>query len=129
MINYPDLTSVENKFPPLSHEVVLDFKSRNKERQSIERLFKLERDYTLIDDDLADNVVKNMKKLDVFLKEYPNSTGIISLSRVGFSSTFNQSLVYAIQSCGGKCSQGRYFILAKVNGKWIIEKEVIDWIA
>ena len=129
VINYPDLTGVEKSFPPLLHEVVLNFKSRNKERQSIERLFKLEKDYTLIDDGLAANVLKDMKKFDVFLKEYPNSTGIISLSRVGFSSTSNQSLVYAIQWCGDTCSQGRYFILAKVNSKWVIEKEMIDWIA
>ena len=65
-----------------------------------------------------------------FYAKYPRSGGIIELSRVAFDSAKTKALLY----CGtifdhGKGGIGYYILLKKRDGKWIIEKKVMAWIA
>jgi hypothetical protein len=59
----------------------------------------------------------------MFHKKFPNSSGLLSFSNVGFNKDHNQALVYAAWNCGDTCGVGEYILLKKVHGKWEIVKE------
>jgi len=64
-----------------------------------------------------------------FYKKYPDSTGLIFFSKVGFSSDHNQAMLYAGRQCGGLCGSGSYLLLNKRNGKWVVEKDMGLWVS
>ena len=64
-----------------------------------------------------------------FYQKYPNSSGLIFFSNVGFNVQRDQAFVYAGQSCGGLCGSGEYVLLSKVNGKWEIRNETVLWVS
>jgi hypothetical protein len=64
-----------------------------------------------------------------FDERFPNSSGILSFSNVGFNQQYNQALVYVAHSCGGLCGEGDFVLLRKVNGKWEILNEQNMWIS
>ena len=64
-----------------------------------------------------------------FYKKYPDSSGIIFFSNVGFNDEHSQAFVYAGRSCGGLCGEGEYILLNKVNGRWVIQKEQDLWVS
>jgi hypothetical protein len=60
-----------------------------------------------------------------FYEAYPNSPGIIRLSRVGIGSGGTLALISVAHTCGTLCGSGRYLLLSKASGEW----EVIDqWV-
>lgn len=64
-----------------------------------------------------------------FHKRYPRSSGIISLSNIGFNQQRDQAFLYASRHCGGLCAQGDYVLLKKVDGRWRIVKEDNVWVS
>lgn len=64
-----------------------------------------------------------------FYKRYPNSSGILYFSDVGFNERHDQAFVYSARTCGGLCGSGEYVLLRKVNGKWEILKERELWVS
>ena len=59
-----------------------------------------------------------------YYEKYPNSTGLLRLSRVGFNSDGNQAAFYISNSCGGLCGGGYFVIMEKVNSSWKVVQEV-----
>ena len=64
-----------------------------------------------------------------FYKTYPNSSGLIHLSQVGFNNRHDQAFVYVARSCGGLCGGGSYILLGKTNGRWIVLREEGLWVS
>ena len=64
-----------------------------------------------------------------FYKTYPNSSGLIFLSKVGFNNRHDQALVYVARTCGGLCGVGSYFLLGKANGKWIFLRDEVLYVS
>ena len=64
-----------------------------------------------------------------FRKKFPNSSGYLSFSNVGFNKERNQAFVYVFWNCGDTCALGEYFLLKKVRGKWEIVKEDVLWVS
>lgn len=65
----------------------------------------------------------------VFYKHYPDSTGVLALSRVGFSASMDQAFVYARNTCGSLCGVGEYYLLSKKNGAWRVEAVLRLWVS
>jgi hypothetical protein len=57
-----------------------------------------------------------------FRKRYPDFTGILSISSVGFDEQEDRALVYVSFVCGMLCGEARFFTLEKRGEKW----EVIE---
>ena len=57
-----------------------------------------------------------------FYKRYPNSSGWIQLSAVGFNADKTVAVVYMGQHCGGLCGGGGFHVLQKKDGKWALLK-------
>jgi hypothetical protein len=54
-----------------------------------------------------------------FRQSFPDSTGYLILSAVGFNSEKTVALVYVEYRCGGLCGSSRYCILKKRDGRWV----------
>jgi hypothetical protein len=64
-----------------------------------------------------------------YYEKYPNSTGLLHVSRVGFNSDANQAAFYISNHCGGLCGGGYFAIMEKVNSNWKVVQEVQVWVS
>jgi hypothetical protein len=64
-----------------------------------------------------------------FYKQFPHSPGLLTFSRVGFSTDGAQALFYVGGECGGLCGGGYYVVMERHNGRWDIEKEINVWVS
>lgn len=72
-------------------------------RKEISRLLKT----NLLDGDWSD-----------FFKKYPESTGLLSFSRIGFNEQKTHAILYVEKNCGNKCGTGNYLFYYKTSDKW-----------
>lgn len=54
-----------------------------------------------------------------FRQSFPDSSGYVIFSAVGFNSEKTIALVYVDYRCGGLCGSSRYYILEKHDGHWV----------
>jgi hypothetical protein len=64
-----------------------------------------------------------------YYEKYPNSAGLLRLSRVGFNSDGNQAALYVSNYCGGLCGGGYFVIMEKVDSNWKVVQEVQVWVS
>lgn len=66
----------------------------------------------------------------LFFRKYPQSAGLVRLSRVGFNAARSEALVYLEFQCGAECGSGRLVQLARdPAGNWRIVSGELLWIA
>ncbi len=58
---------------------------------------------------------------------HPDSAGWINLSDVGFSRGGQQALVYVAMASGSLGGSGRWFLLSKREGSWIVDSSKLVW--
>jgi hypothetical protein len=63
-----------------------------------------------------------------FQKKFPHNLGLIALSGVGFNPTRTQAVFYIDHFCG-LCGGGRYVLMEKINGAWLVRDEYYTWIS
>ncbi len=59
-----------------------------------------------------------------YYRRYPESTGFVMLSRIGFNTEHTQGLLYIGSRCGPGCGDINFLLLEKVNGTWTTKKEL-----
>jgi hypothetical protein len=65
-----------------------------------------------------------------FEKRFPNSYGLVSLSRVGFNAEATQAVVNVDHGCGGLCGEGTIVMLGRdPSGRWRIVDRRGTWIS
>ena len=107
-----------------------DLPAKNRESYSLARHFAVTRSYLLLSaDDFSD--IFRKKDLDVgwddFYRKYPNSSGYITLSRVGFNADMTKAILYRETYCGVLCAYGGYVLLGKEKGKWNVTRGFLCW--
>jgi len=99
----------------------------NKGQQEL-KVWNLGVNYLMVrNSDLPDSKFENF--WDRFYRKYPNSTGLMFFSKVGFNDRHDQAFLYMGRSCGGLCGVGEYVLLNKVNGEWVVSKEQELWVS
>ncbi|HKS30416.1 MAG TPA: hypothetical protein VJS44_21500 [Pyrinomonadaceae bacterium] len=113
---------LKNSSPELEPETLNDLQIKGKETQRLERKFSLNIKYIIVKDEEIEALFKDnvMGGWEAFHRKYPKSSGILSLSRVGFNSDKTQAIVYKGWSCGGLCGGGGYILLKKKKGVWVV---------
>jgi hypothetical protein len=91
--------------------------------------FHLSVAYELVDKTEVDSIFNKGGWWTDYYRKYPNSQGILSLSRVGFSPDGKQAVFYASNGCGGKCGTGTYVVMERVDSGWKVAKEILIWIS
>lgn len=111
----------------LEGDTLNDYQARNRDEERLSNLFNLKVQSELIsgrdiDDLLAKNFIEGWQAIK---DKYPDSNGIITLSKVGFNRQTTQALVYVAISCGPHCGEGNFILLSKAKGIWSIQSKLM----
>lgn len=116
--------------PGGGQRVTDDFRDSNQRPVELRRNFNLGVEYKLISHDELKTIPEERMRLEGYRAKYPDSYGVISLSRVGFNEDKTQALLYISQiSCGSGCGEGICMLLAKENSAWKVMAERLSWIS
>jgi hypothetical protein len=116
---------VKEMIPEAELQVLDDYLAKNQTQESL-KVSNLGLNYVLVkDSDLPDD--KFDRFWTKFYKKFPDSSGIIFFSKVGFNRRHDQAFVYAGRTCGSLCGSGEYVLLKKLNGNWVIQREHGLW--
>ncbi|MBD0371703.1 MAG: hypothetical protein ICV60_12760 [Pyrinomonadaceae bacterium] len=110
--------------PELQAETVEDLQAKSTSPSTLARNFSIGINYLLVSNEEIKEMFKGdgvLRGWEAFHRKYPNSGGILTLSRVGFNADKTQALVYKGWSCGGLCGGGGYTLLVKKKGAWVIK--------
>ncbi|HEV2522536.1 MAG TPA: hypothetical protein VGT24_09155 [Candidatus Acidoferrales bacterium] len=130
LISWKEITTyLQKQFPMLQRATLDSFRETNVYPASFKRSFQLPVPYELVDKAEIDAVFKHGGWWTDYYRKYPNSQGILSLSRVGFSPDGKQAVFYAGNMCGGKCGRGNYVVMERVDSGWKVAKEILFWIS
>jgi len=123
------LKYVKSKMSGLSRKTVNNFKTRNGQVRLLKNLFNVNVKYVLISSGEREEVFRYGMRWDKFYEKYPNSSGIMRLSRVGFNNKMKQALVYVGKQQHGLSGSGVFYLLTKKNNVWTVKAELPVWIS
>lgn len=113
----------------LSKETLDNFLMNNDITYPLYKSFNLKVNYIFINKQELRDLFKNHNGWDEFYKKYPDSQGILTLSKVGFNKKLNQSLIYYGNQSNWLAGTGYLVFLTKKNNIWKIKKEIMIWIS
>jgi hypothetical protein len=110
----------------LKPETIQNFIAQNAKRQPIISPAKGTLKVELLDGKEVQDTVQfgRWKKL---FTAYPDSSGIVSLSKVGFDKTGTQALVYLANVYAEETGQGTILFLQKIGQQWKVKEKVLNW--
>jgi hypothetical protein len=97
-------------------------------RYSINPYIKFKLPHTLITDAEIDQIFSN-GGWEEFYRRYPNSRGIVYLSRVGFNNNETQALLYFAHQYTEAAGEGFLVLLKNTQGKWKQIAQTNVWIS
>lgn len=106
-----------------------DYETRNEQTQELDRRFSLDAQYVLISESEVTEIFESGDDWSQFYATYPNSPGIVALSRVGFNAEMNQALVYVEDHAAYGSAQGLYVFLTKQEKGWVIQRMIVAWVS
>jgi hypothetical protein len=112
--------------PGTRDDTVKDFALKNREVRRLENRFKLDLITSILNSDDFDEMMARdlYEGWRVVHENYPNSSGVISLSSVGFNREGTQAIVYIRRGCGPTCGESKLFVLTKDSGVWSVQSNV-----
>jgi hypothetical protein len=126
-VSQPFHEMLKESMPEADPQTLDNYLAANKSRKPL-RVADLGIDYVLVNNsDLPDGGYERFWTR--FYEKYPNSSGLVFFSDIGFNAQHDQAFLYAGRTCGGLCGAGEYVLLRKVNGKWEIRKEHALWVS
>lgn len=66
---------------------------------------------------------------DKFYKRYKNCYGVVRLSKVVFNDNLDRAMFYVQNFKGSLDASGDIIVMRKVNGTWIIEMYINQWVS
>lgn len=114
-------------YPDLGEELYTDFGAKNAEPADLERLFALDADYVVANVDAL--FASGAVGWADFYAKYPDADGLLTLSRVGFDQGMQSALVCVSYYQGGLSGMGRYVLLKKEGGRWVVRGGYGAWIS
>jgi len=107
----------------LEWELVASFKERNQQPHPLEPVLDLDVEYQLLTQEEVDELQPQDEASGwkMFYEKYPDTVGIIHLSRVGFNADLSQALVYIAHYHYQQPLLGGYYLMTRQDGGWVIE--------
>jgi len=107
----------------IQEEVVEAWRKKNESISLLQRKFDFKYEYhmvtrTELDEYESDNFFGE------FYKRYPDSNGLISVSRIGYDKTKNTALIHVIHSYGTLGARYYFIVLQKNTGGWDIVRRI-----
>ena len=104
------------KLQSLTEETVLDLLAKEKEPEMFEQSFALPRESVFLDKAVKKAIFRDGRGWESFYEAYPDSGGVFSLSRVGFSPDGRQALVHVGRQWMGRAGGGEVVLLTLADG-------------
>lgn len=105
-----------------SQEVLDDFEAKNREPRPLKADFGLRIRTQPISAEEVRRLVPvrdGIPDFDPMHEKYPEASGVVTLSRVGFDRDFTQAIVEVNRgSCGRGCGDGAFLFLKREDGRW-----------
>ncbi len=124
-----ELNHLKEIIPKMHQGTIVDFIAKNTESYSLKNFINQRADYLLVNSDEINLIFGNPENSwERFYEEYPDSDGIITLSRAGFNEKKNQALVYVANQWEDNLGTGIYYFLERQKENfWSIKNEVPIW--
>jgi hypothetical protein len=119
----------ENFGSSILEETLADYLQKHEQPVQLEQQFVLPVEYVLINEAEVDRLVDESGNWQLFFEAYPTSTGVITLSPVGFNQAGDQALVYTGFRGDYGSGQGYYILLIKQDDRWRVDQMVVAWIS
>ena len=128
------LRHLTREFPAPYPKTIADFKAKNTHQFQLDRNLPGIESYMLVSPEELNKLWDGCKAgqscgWDLFYSKYPESSGIVNMSRVGFSPSGDDALVYLGHRSHWKAGTGYLVLLHKNNGEWTVAKSVIAWMS
>jgi hypothetical protein len=128
-----DWEHVKRGMRSLSEETISGYESARKNESELKAKLDIPYKYQLISDKQLVKVVPHpngpFEHWAKFYKQYPNSAGYNSFSRVGYDKAKRNALVYFVNWCGSACGTGTYLLLEKGEHGWVVKETAGMWIS
>ena len=122
--------SLRKKAPALQRATIDSFRTANSQQAFLHRSIRSPIDYELVTSAQLEPIFcKHCGDWPEYYKRFPGASGIVTWSRVGFNSDGTQALFYESYRCGGLCGTGRYVLMEKKNGSWMIRTDIVVWVS
>lgn len=122
--------SLRKQEPALQKTTTDGFGNVNVQQAFLRRSVRCALDCVVIDSAQLESIFKkDGGDWLAYHKQFPGSPGLLTFSRVGFSTDGAQALFYVSSNCGGLCGGGYYVVMGRHNGRWAIEKEINVWVS
>ncbi|MBE0643255.1 MAG: hypothetical protein IH600_04180 [Bacteroidetes bacterium] len=109
-------------------DAIQHYKERNAQPATIERKLTLDVEYVLLSAaDIQDMITQG--GYEEIYKRYPNSNGVTTLSRVGFSANRGTAVVYLSHTPGFLAGAGWAVLCRKVSGRWQVTASTVVWVS
>lgn len=130
---FPVIIAKQNKIIANNELTLLfqDLETKEKTSKLINNSFNVKHGHELLDKNDFDALVKpeSISGWSEYYKKYPNSSGYISLSRVGFNADITKAIVFRVIRCGKRCASADYFLFEKTNGQWKQINSINCWVS
>jgi uncharacterized protein YkvS len=112
----------------VDEEVLGNFRDKNAHPLQFENRFSFAGTTVLMSQEEFDSIFAGSGVWDEFYERYPKSNGIMTFSRVGFNSQYDEALVYIGIQSHFKDGAGYYVFLEKLNDGWVVGETTLAWV-
>jgi hypothetical protein len=106
--------------------LVDSYRSLNAASHTIDPNLDIEQHYTMMPEAEWDEVFGQSGSVWTrFEARYPQASGIIVFSRVGFDEEEDTALAFMYYRCGDLCGAGGLYVLVKTDGSWKVQDELM----
>jgi len=123
-----ELAYLKEQMPSLGNKIINDFKSKNLRSYSLASFINQRAKYSIISQKEIDYIFNHNPHWDMYYDRYPNSGGILTLSRVGFNRQRNQAILHVANQWNRSTGAGICVLLTQQKGgSWKIEGQERLW--
>jgi len=113
---------------PLPARLVDSYRSRNAALYTLGPNLDVELDYALMPEEEFEKIFRRGGSVWArFQDRYPEASGVVIFSRVGFGANGEEALVLMGYRCGDLCGAGGLYLLVKEDGNWKVQEELMAW--
>ncbi len=113
----------------LKNDSIEDYKNKNARAYKLENKFSIPQTVILISEEELNQIFQSEKGWDAFNERYPDSSGIIQISRAGFNTNQTQAILYYSYQRGAVWGEGYLFFLTRDEGEWRVKEQVSLWVS
>ena len=113
--------------PSVDEEALRDFDDKHMSSHELSANFDLPLKYVLVDKPENSTPEKERLFVDEFYRKYPETSGMIGLSKIGFNKDRSQAFLRIEFTFCPLCSFGQKVLLKKEWGKWKIADTFGGW--